>query len=138
MGWMVDNTCPPKKTKPITKMPEPGTRCSVHCGAGGCRAVRPCLVWGPGRTTTHLIHQQPPAVRIPPARKAGPRGRAGAEWCGGYLGSGACCGGEGRRWGSGSKRGTAGGSGSSSGGGRNGRREGKVKGGKEVREPSAP
>ena len=98
-----------------------GTRCSVHCGAGGCRAVRPCLVGGLGRTTTHLLHQQPPVVRIPwtpwtPARKAGPRGRGGAEWCGGCLGSGAACGREGRRWGSGPKRGTAGGSGSGGGG----------------------
>ena len=25
-----------------------GTRCSVHCGAGACRAVRPCLVAGLG------------------------------------------------------------------------------------------
>ena len=113
-----------------------GTRCSVHCGAGGCRAVMPCLVGGPGRTTTHLHQQQPPVVRIPPARKAGPRGWGGAEWCGGYLGSSACCGGEGRRWSSGPKRGTAGGIGS--GGRRNGRREGKVKRGKEVREPSTP
>ena len=52
-----------------------GTRCSVHCGAGGCCAVRPCLVGGPGRTTTHLSHQQPPVVRIPPARIGGPPGR---------------------------------------------------------------
>ena len=29
-----------------------GTRCSVHCGAPSCRAVRPCLFGGPGRTTT--------------------------------------------------------------------------------------
>ena len=100
-----------------------GTRCSVHCGAGGCCAVRPCLVGGPGRTTTHLQHQQPPVVRIPAAKTAGPRGWGGAEWCGGYLGSGACCGGQGPCWGSGPKRRTAGGSGS--GGRRNGRREWK-------------
>ena len=92
-----------------------GTRCSVHCGAGGCRPVRPCLVGGPGRPTTRLL-QQLPVVRIPPASKAGPRGRGAAEWCGGYLGSGACSGGEGRRWGSGPKMGTAGGSGSGGGG----------------------
>ena len=95
-----------------------GTRCSVHCGAGGCRAMRPCLVGGLGCTTTHLLHQQLRVVRTPPplARKAGPPGRGGAEWCGGCLESGASCGGEGRRWGSGPKRGTAGGSGSRGGG----------------------
>ena len=92
------------------------------------------MVGGPSRTTTHRLHQQPRVARIPLGRKAGPRGRGGAEWCGGYLGSGACCGGEGWCWGSGPKRGTADGS----GGRRNGRREGKLKGGKEVREPSAP
>ena len=49
-----------------------GTRCSVHCGAGGCRAMRPCLVGGPGRTTTHLHHQQPPVVRTPPSEEGRP------------------------------------------------------------------
>ena len=39
--------------------------------------MRPCLVGGPGRTTTHLLHQKPLVVRIPSARKPGLPGGVG-------------------------------------------------------------
>ena len=111
-----------------------GTRCNVHCGAGGCRVVRPCLVGGQAA-------QQPISSINNPLLCASPQ-RGRPALAGGVGLSGAVV-----TWeavhsvvgkGGVGAAGTRGRQRVAAAAGRSGRREGKLKGGKEVREPSAP